>query len=219
MTKKIIKIITSILYAALIFAVLLNARKFSIDALLSYTPSNVFLAIIFLLGIYAVKSISVFLPIIVLQIVSGFLFPAPLALLVNITGAVIDFTLPYYLGKFTGAGAAEKKIQKHENIRNLFERQHKHQFFLTFFLRVISCLPADLVSMYLGALRFDFKKYLVASMLGTLPGLIPATFMGRSITDPLSPQFIAAALITVVCTVVSILAFHIYNKKQKKNLK
>lgn len=215
MTKKIITSLALILYALLIFAVFVNTRDFSIDKLLTYTPESGALAALFMLALYALKSISVVFPIILLQIASGFLFPAPIALLINLFGAVIDFVIPYFLGKFTGADAAEKKISKSPTLVKLFEKQHKHEFFLTFFLRVISCLPADLVSMYLGALKFKFDRYLAASMLGTLPGLIPATFMGQSITDPLSPQFITALSITIVCTVLSFVIYYIYTKKKE----
>ncbi|MBQ2888882.1 MAG: TVP38/TMEM64 family protein [Clostridia bacterium] len=215
MTKKIINTLALILYAVLIFVIFVSTRDFSIDKLLSYSPESPLLAAFFLFGLYALKSISVVFPIILLQIASGFLFPAPIALLINLTGAVIDFTIPYFLGKFTGADAAEKKIAKNPALTKLFEKQHKHEFFLTFFLRVISCLPADLVSMYLGTLKFKFDRYLIASMLGTLPGLVPATFMGQSITDPLSPEFITALLITIICSVLSFLIYYIYTKKKE----
>lgn len=215
MRKKIINTLALIFYALLIGAVFVHTRDFSIDKLLTYTPQSPFLAAFFLFGLYALKSISVVFPIILLQIASGFLFPAPIALLVNLIGAVIDFALPYFLGKFTGAEAAEKKISKNPNLIRLFEKQHKHEFFLTFFLRVISCLPSDLVSMYLGALKFKFDRYLVASMLGALPGIIPATFMGQSITDPLSPQFITALSITIICSILSFVIYYFYTKRKR----
>lgn len=215
MSKKFFNTLALILYAVLIFTVFVNTRDFSIDTLLTYTPKSGALAALFMLGLYALKSISVVFPIILLQIASGFLFPAPIALLINLIGAIIDFTIPYFLGKFTGADAAEKKISKNPALKKLFEKQHKHEFFLTFFLRVISCLPADLVSMYLGALKFKFDRFLISSMLGTLPGLIPATFMGQSITDPLSPEFITALLITIICSVLSFVIYYIYTKKKE----
>lgn len=217
MLRKIIKVITVILYAVLICMAIYQARNMTLDDLLSYTPSNKLLAALFLFGLYALKSISVFFPIIILQMAAGFLFPAPIALAVNLTGTAIGFALPYYLGMFTGAEAAERKIEQNENIKRIIDKQRRHEFFLTFFLRVISCLPSDLVSMYLGLLKFKFPHYMISSMLGALPGIIPATFMGRSITDPLSPEFIGALSITIVCSVASMLAYYIYYRKQKKD--
>ncbi|MBQ8808700.1 MAG: TVP38/TMEM64 family protein [Clostridia bacterium] len=217
MAKKIIKTVTVVIYIGLIFLAIYHARNMTLDDLLSYTPANKFLAAAFLLGLYSLKSISVFFPIIILQMASGFLFPAPIALFVNLAGTAIGFALPYYLGMFTGADAAERKINQNKNIKRIIDKQRKHEFFLTFFLRVISCLPSDLVSMYLGVLKFNFLHYMAASMLGALPGIIPATFMGRSITDPLSPEFIGSFSITIVCSAASILVYYIYNKKHNKN--
>ncbi len=217
MLKKLIKFITVILYIILIGMAIYQARHLTLDNLISYSPSNKLLAALFLFGLYALKSISVFFPIVILQITAGFLFPAPVAFLVNMIGVVIDFALPYYLGMFTGAEAAERKIKKNENIKRFIERQQKHEFFLTFLLRVISCLPSDLVSMYLGMLKFKFARYMVASISGALPGIIPATFIGRNITNPKSPEFIGAALFTLLCSVVSIIVYYIYSKKLKKD--
>jgi uncharacterized membrane protein YdjX (TVP38/TMEM64 family) len=217
MAKKIIKFFTMVIYIALVILAIYHARNMSLDDLISYTPANKFFAAAFLLGLYALKSISIFFPIIILQMASGFLFPPLIALTINLTGTAIGFALPYFIGMFTGADAACRKIEKNENLRRIIERQRKHEFFLTFFLRVISCLPSDLVSMYLGLLRFDFTRYMIASMLGALPGIIPATFMGRSITDPLSPEFIGSFSITIICSVISVLVYYIYNRKHNKN--
>lgn len=211
--KKFLKILTLVLYAALIIFSVIYLRDITIDELLSYSPENVFLAVLFMLGLNVLKSISVLFPIIFLQIASGFLFNPVLAIIVNIMGSAIVYTVPYFLGRFTGAEKAEKKIENNPKLVSIFEKQHKHEFFLSFFLRAISCLPGDLVSMYLGALKFNFPKYLIASMLGNLPGLIPATFMGTSITDPLSPEFIAAAAITVFTALLSVVIYHFHNKK------
>lgn len=212
--KKVLKILTIVFYLTLIILTISFARNMTVEKLLDYSPDNIFLAVLFMFGMNALKSVSVFFPIIVLQIASGFLFPPLLAIIVNIVGSAIVYAVPYFVGRFSGAEKAEQKIKNNPKVASLFEKQHEHEFFLSFFLRAISCLPGDLVSMYLGALKFNFPKYLIASMLGNLPGLIPATFMGTSITDPLSPEFITSLVITVVTALLSVLVYYIYNKKK-----
>lgn len=213
MTKKIFKAITWGFYAIVLFSAIYYARNMTLDSLLSFSPQNRFLAALFLFGLFALKSISVFFPIIVLQIASGFLFPAPIALFINLIGTAIGFALPYFLGMFLGAEKAAEKINRNEKIKRIIEKQREHEFFLSFFLRVISCLPSDLVSMYLGVLRFKFPRYMLSSMLGALPGIIPATFMGQSIKDPFSPQFMGAIAITLICSGISIIYYYFYTKK------
>lgn len=215
MWKKFLKIIIYICYGALIVSALMFFRKFGVQQLLNYTPSNIFLAVLFMLALFALKSISVFFPIMALQIACGFLFSPMIALLVSTAGTAVAYTIPFFIGRFTGAQVVEDKISKKPELLRLFQKQHNHEFFLSFFLRVISCLPADLISLYLGALKFRFRGYLVASVLGTLPGLIPAVFIGDSIRDPLSPQFIISLLITIISALLSVVIYYFYNKKNR----
>ena len=213
MIKKVFKIVVIILYAFLLIMAFITARRFSFDSIESYSPKSPFLTAIFILGLYALKSISIFFPMVILHVATGFLFPTPVAILLNILGTAIMSSLPFYMGKLTGADFAKRKIEENDKIRKIIEKQKKHQFSLTFFLRIISCLPGDIVSMYLGTLNFNFPRYLVASILGILPGLIPATIMGQSITEPLSKEFLTALGITLLCTLVSIIIYYIYDKK------
>jgi len=198
-----------------LFALLIAFKhdEFSVEMILSHSPENVFLASLFMLLLYAVKSISIVFPAIVLQMACGFMFSAPLALTINFLGALIEFTIPYFIGRFTGSEYAERKIQKNKRIAKFINSQKEHYFFVPFFLRVISVLPCDLVSMYLGAIRLPFLSFLTASLLGTFPGIIPATFMGKSITKPLSPEFLTAASITVICSLLSFLLFKLHQKE------
>ena len=96
------------------------------------------------------------------------------------------------------------------------EKQSSHSSFLCFFLRVISCLPGDLVTMYLGATHTPFFHNLLGGTLGILPGLILATFMGRSIQDPSSPAFWISAALSVGLTVLSTVLYYVYLKRQKR---
>lgn len=211
--KKPVKIFIFYIYIALIIAAFVFLRDFSASDLLNYTPSSRPLAALFILSLFALKSISVFFPIIVLQILCGFLFSPITALLLSTLGTAIAYSIPFYIGRLTGSNTAEQKIAQNPSLARILAKQHKHEFFLSFFLRAISCLPADIISMYLGALKFRFRRYLLASVLGTFPGLIPATLMGDSIRDPFSPQFIIALSLTILSSLASLVIFHFYNKK------
>ncbi len=213
MMKKIFKAVTITAYAILVITAIYFIRNIGLDDLLSYTPENKIIAALFILGLFALKSLSIVFPILALQIATGMLFPAPIALLINLVGTAISFAIPYYVGMFLGADSAEKRINKNEKLKRIIEKQRSREFFLSFFLRVISCLPSDLVSMYLGLLRFRFPKYMLSSMLGALPGIIPATFMGKSIRDPNSPEFIVAVAITLICSGISIIYYYFHIKK------
>lgn len=234
--RRFVKYAPLIIYLIIIIYALLNFRSFSVDALLSRSPKSTPRAAVFVLLLFMAKSLTVVFPIVVLHILSGFLFPPAAALLINCLGTALCYTVPYIIGRISGTDAVhfvEAKIARRgkrktadgkkkrgiftdADIAELFSEQRSHRFFLSFFLRVISCLPCDLISLYLGALEFPYLSYVSASVLGTLPGIIPATFVGKNIMDPASPAFISAFMLTVFCSLLSIAIFWIYTKCRKQ---
>jgi len=205
------------LLGILVFPVLyfICGRDMDIEALLNYSPNNLFLAALFLILLYSVKSLSVFFPIILLEIAGGIIFPVGTAIFVNIIGNAVCFTLPYLIGRFSGDGLTEYIIKKQPKLQEFYLRQKKNEWFLSFFLRAISCLPGDIVSMYLGSLGFSYPVFLTGSLAGSLIYLIAATVAGESILDPLSPEFIvsaAAVLAIAACAAI----FHMVNQKYRR---
>lgn len=196
--------------------IFLHTRKnISVESILSYTPQNTFLAIGMMLLLYAGKSMSIIFPMMVLQIVGGHLFPTPLALAVNIAGMFLILALPYWVGHFSGIELIGKLMKKYPKLAMAVEHQQQECFFVTFFLRVISILPGDVVSMYFGATGTPFWTYLWGSALGTVPGVITSTLMGSALDQPDSPLFLGSLLLTILLSLLSLLVYHRYGKKRR----
>ena len=83
-------------------AILLSGEEITVDTILNYTPEKTLPAILMLLMMYALKSLSVVFPMIVLYMASGIMFPLPLAILVNCIGLCIVVTIPYCIGRYSG---------------------------------------------------------------------------------------------------------------------
>jgi len=63
--------------------------------------------------------------------------------------------------------------------------------FLSFcFIYRILPLPFDLFNLVCGAARVPLSKYLVISVLGLSPAIVPNVLAGAYITTPLSPEFL-----------------------------
>ena len=86
---------------------------------------------------------------------------------------------------------------------------------LNFFLRAISCLPGDLVTLYLGATHTHFWHNFLGGTLGIVPGMILATVMGVGIQDPSSPTFWVSAALTVGLSVSSTVFYSVYLKRHR----
>lgn len=63
-----------ILCIAFVLIYLFCGSDISAETILQYAPSNLFLAAIFLILLYGIKSLSIFFPVVILYIAGGFLF-------------------------------------------------------------------------------------------------------------------------------------------------
>ena len=186
----------------------------SVEMLLKFTPKEPLAAAIVTLLLYALKSVTIFFPLLVLEIAVGHLLPASTALIVNLLGVVIVLILPYWIGKMVGMEAVEKLIRKYPKFNQFVDNQNNSSFFWCFFLRAINCLPGDIVTMYLGATHTPFIKNLMGGFLGLLPGAILTTLLGGSVRDPSSPAFWLSAILFVVLSAGSLLMYYIYQRRQ-----
>lgn len=197
-------------------AVFLLRTDISFQSIREYTPEKPIAAVLFLLLLYALKSATIFFPLVVLEIGTGYFFSAPIALALNTLGMGIVLTVPYWIGHAVGIRQINKLTARYPRWKAIMEKQQSHSFFLCFFLRVISCLPGDIVTMYLGATHVPYWKNLLAGSLGVLPGMILATLMGANIQDPTSPAFWISAGLSVGLAVLSTVLYYFYLRKQKE---
>lgn len=200
----------------LMTAYLLSGEEISVDRLKAFAPNAPLLSAGFLLTLYAFKSLTIVFPIIVLNVLGGFLFPTEQALFLNLVGVLIELSIPYWVGRLSGAELLTKMEAKSPQLAKIIDKKTAGQFFPAFFLRVIFCLPGDLVSVYFGAMRIPFWRYLAASFLGMLPGTVAATLLGVSITDPASPLFWISAVLTVGISVLSLFIHSLWKKRHNK---
>lgn len=200
---------------AMIFVLLVVHRKdLTVSEVLAFSPENPWLAAIVLLALFALKSVSIVIYSGILFAASGILFPLPVAILLNTLGTIIMVTIPYLIGKHTGASAVDRILSKYPKAAQLRQQRQENDFLFALFVRLLRILPFDVVSLYMGAIEMKFGSYLMGSLVGILPSAISFAVMGMSITDIKSPQFMIALCVELLCTAVSIVLYH-FNKKGK----
>ena len=210
----VMKVMPFLLVIACTIWTVTRGGKIDLRQILSYTPENPWLAAAAMAALYAVKSLSVVFPLLVLYVAAGVLFPIPAAIAVNLTGLLICVTLPYCIGRFSGRDLADRLQERYPKIARLESLKRDNEFFFSFFLRVINLLPGDVVSMVLGATRVPYGRYASGSLLGLLPTMLAATFMGESILTPFSPVFLLSAGATVLISAVSFIVWRKWGRKQ-----
>ena len=196
---------------------ILSGEELSVDTILSYTPKMPLLAALFLLLLYGLKSLSLTLPILLLDTVCGVLFPLPAAILVATLGTAVTLTIPYFIGRGAGPDMTEKLQQKHPRLRELREMRSRNELFLAFLIRIVGILPCDVVSLYLGNTRMPFPKYLLGGVLGFLPDILTATVVGMKADDRSSPWFWGAIALNLLVAGGSTLFYALYRKRQNRS--
>ncbi len=206
------------IFAVIIFIVLYMTfgKNITFDQLVNYTPENKLLATIVIIIMFGLKSLTVFFPIMVLMLVSGAIFNTFTAIIVNTIGVIVCISIPYFIGRFSGGEMAEKLINRNKKLRLISDYQQKNRFFFSYFVRVLGFLPCDIVSLYIGSVKIPYLIYISGSILGFMPGLISATIIGDSITNPKSPAFIISCTFAVI---LSVLSFIVYTYIIKRNNK
>ena len=189
-----------------------NQHPITMEEVLSWQPENLILAAVALLCLFAVKSATVFVPIMIPQILAGHLYPRDIALLINLLGLVIVMSVPYWIGKGLGNAKMEKLLRKYPKVQSILKVQDDNKMAFSFMLRACCVPPADIVTMYLGATGMPYLTNTIGGTLGCFPGMVLTTFLGANIRNPESPAFWQALILNVVWIILSGLGFYLYKK-------
>ena len=184
----------------------------TMEEILSWQPENLFLAALAIGCFFAVKSASVFIPLMIPQILAGHLYSRDMALLINLLGLVIVMSVPYWIGKGLGSAKMEQLLQKYPKIQSILKAQDDNQMAFSFMLRACCVPPADMVTMYLGATGMPFLTNVIGGTLGSFPSMVLTTFLGANIRNPESPAFWKALGLNVAWVILSGLGFYLFRK-------
>lgn len=213
--KTAVQVAPLVMVAVCVLIYLKFFRGVTIEHILEFTPENLWLAALVMIALFAMKSLSMFFPMIILVAATGSIFPNYFAaLLVNCIGVLAMITLPYLIGRYAEREFVENLINKRKNADKLREFKSENELFIAYFMRVVNVLPCDVVSMFLGSANFSPAKYFLGSFLGIFPGLVTTTLMGANVQNPASPAFWAAAIVEVAFAVGSTIAYRLYKKKK-----
>ena len=200
------KYLPLILMAAFAAVFLLAARDVEAADILQWSPSNPFLAALFLIALYAAKSMSVFFPLVVLYLAGGLLFPLPVSLAVNLAGMAACVSVPYLVGRFSAAESVDRLREKYPKLEKLERVQQENHFLFALIARALGILPGDVVSLYFGSMRLPFLPYLAGSLVGLAPTMVAVSIMGDNAANPLSPGCLIAVAVDGCLVAASFLA-------------
>lgn len=209
---KILKTIPLIVIIIIAVSVSVIIKKtegdININTIIRYTPDNIGLAVLVILSFFALKSLSFIIPLSVLYLSSGILFPPALAVLVSAAGLWITITIPYLIGFFYGKNVKDYIKQKYPDTEKIEKYQSKNTFFTCFITRIVGILPADVLSIYFGVCRIPYLVYSSAGVAGSLLSIVTTTLLGNKLKDPFSREFIIILICRIVLVIISFMINH-----------
>lgn len=195
---KLLRFIPLILTVLIIICCIIFLANHSFGELLHYTPDNKILAMFVLLGFFALKSMSFVFPLTALFIAAGAVYPLPIAIIINIFGITVCFSIPYIVGRLAGEDAVEKISHKHKNLRKLIRYTNRNNLFASYLTRAVIIVPCDVGSILHGALKTPYKPYIIGSILGIMPELLVQTYIGDQIGSLTLKSVIIMLLLTIL---------------------
>lgn len=206
--KKIGKIVplVAVILMSLILSVVMkkSGESLSVKTILKYTPENTVQAAIVLVLFFALKSFTVVIPLSVLYLSSGILFPQVTAVMVSMVGLATTITIPYWIGRYSGEEMLQDICAKFPKAQQVAGYQNENAFFSCFITRIVGFLPGDIVSLYFGACGAKFSTYLTAGICGSLLSIITTTLLGSKLSNPFSVEFILVLFLRILISVGSV---------------
>ncbi|MGL5417462.1 MAG: TVP38/TMEM64 family protein [Clostridium sp.] len=170
-------------------------------------------AIIVTLIIFLIKPIFVIIPSSVIVIANGLIFGPIEGFGISMVGYFISSTVGFYLARLLGQDFIESIAGK--KMTNFQEKLHKRQFLIMCSLRMIPIIPLDPVSYACGLSNVSYKKFIVATLLGTAPETLCYAYLGKNFDKPFSPAFIIPIVVLIIALISSQFILKKINIKDK----
>lgn len=106
-------------------------------------------------------------------------------------GAALSFSIARYLGRDWVMKLIHHKAQWFE------EGVEKQGFLIILVLRLVPLIPFDIISYGAGLSKIKFKDFIVASLIGIIPGVVIYVNLGDKALDVHSPSFIISIALLI----------------------
>ncbi|MBR3781486.1 MAG: VTT domain-containing protein [Clostridia bacterium] len=222
---KALQIAAGIFMIAMVILCIVLTRKYNIkvsnipEISKSLTGGTLALAV-GIIVFSVVKSFALVFPPAVIFSVCGYIMPNfGVALLVNLISVFLSLFVPYFLGRFTGAGMVETLKGKFKAIKKIDDFAGANETEMTFAIKLSGIMPGDLSSLLFGAMGISFKNYTIGANLGNLPLVIVYTFFGITLRNVGEQPWVAAipvAVIIVFMLIASLITKKLIEKTKAK---
>lgn len=138
----------------------------------------------------------------ILAIAGGLVFGLVRGYIYTTIGALIGGSISFYISRKLGRNVVKKLTnEKLDNVENMI---NERGFFIVFMLRLIPLFPFDIISYGAGLTSIKYKDFILATFVGTIPGILVFTNIGAESVNVGSNSFYASIAALILLLVVSI---------------
>lgn len=138
----------------------------------------------------------------VLAIASGLVFGTFYGFTYTMIGALCGGTLAFFIARFFCKDLIMDKLSKHISITSAIEN---NGFAMILTLRLIPLIPFDIISYCSGATGVNYKDFILATVLGIIPGIFLLVNIGAGMNELNSPRlYLSATAFVLLITVAKI---------------
>lgn len=212
---KVLKILISIIIILILGSVVykLFSMNINVNDIQYYVSSFDKLAPMVYIIMFALVPLTLF-PDSILAIGGGLIFGLGKGYIYTLIGALIGASLSFYISRKLGRNFV-KKLTK-EKLDNIEEMINSKGFFVVLILRLIPLFPFDIISYGAGLTSIKYKDFLIATIIGTIPGILVFTNIGAQSVNIGSNSFYISIMGLILLVLGSILLKNKFINLQKK---
>ncbi|WP_346940140.1 TVP38/TMEM64 family protein [uncultured Clostridium sp.] len=202
--KLIISMITLLILVITYFAFF---RGLTPEILRNYIGGFGYLAPFIYILCFTILPIA-FFPVPILTLAAGLIFGFLPGTLYTLIGAVLNSAIMFLMAKVLAKDAVTNLLQRKlpENWSSfLFDLDEKRGFGIIFILRLIPAMPYNLINYGAGLTSIKFSSYMLATILGILPGTLVFLNIGNQALNIHNPTFIVSIILLMLLTVFSLI--------------
>ena len=211
------RIAVSFVIIAVIFRKYDELKNIDVRALVDASESFA-VAVISILGVYLLKSVTFVVPASIVYIAVGMAFDWWVALIINTAGIALEVIATYFFGRIMGGKRVVEKVEKTKYGEKLLKMQSKNKVSALLAIRFLPVFPIDIVSLLLGAMRTGFGQYMAVSLIGILPRVFLFTILGDGLYKyiPMQKLVIFAVILVPIALAVWVIRYVVKTVKSKK---
>ncbi len=146
-----------------------------------------------------------FFPVPVLALAGGIAFGLIDGTIYTLIGAGMNCMIMFLLARYTARDYIKNLVERNlgETGKNILNSSERRGFFYIFLLRLIPLVPYNIINYGAGLTNMKFRDYMLASVLGIIPGTVVFLNLGDKSDNIYSKDFFIACVFMVLLIVLS----------------